>query len=740
MYLSTHGQFLKLSLHKCHLNRHNMYNQAGIIAINVLGFPLKKTMPFESQGDAVARPSFSVDAGKVKVPPLEDLAFDMNFDPITAATIRKVNQHKEDAVNREEYELAKRLKNLETHLKAQGAQLAKLESEKRLAVQQEDYDRAQVIKHEIGRIRASIDDELTKIVPTTAPVVAHEEVDSRQPRVPAPVQHSIKSNQPVTEDPIYYNGPPSPTEPILSVPMDDERPIPTLANSSPRPGMEEEEETKYAEDAEVTGDPVHMDVVIEALDGISGLEELPEADEIPIAMKTEAAELAQVFHDYLVRCLYSAHVRLRTAALAKLEHDLEGERFDLDDIQQFSKLCSVIRDTSTDKVANVYISSVRLLETVVDRVSKSTVLERHSVLENIEGIIPAIVEKLGDNGARVRESSCNLLIQLAQSDFVGPSVIAGFLIKHSRPGKTMLWRPLLARLRLTKELIETYGLSKLNIPMERVMALITSNNGHQHPNGKVRDASKDLTIELYKLDQAFVLPFLKDFRKKQTEEYYAAFSQADKDLGRQPMYDHQSTAPDPITKKEKRLSPRSEKKSKPSSARREESPRGDREVNININVNTSPTNAGNVAANETEENVQGEDDYGPPFTCHFCDRYDESFTDEKLDLHYWRECPMLTSCSRCQQIIEVATLNDHLLNECSQKSNHQQCGRCGEAIASKFYKMHVKRNSCLVKEPLSKASRCPLCHKNIGPGEEGWKKHLLTGKGCPKNERTRHLR
>ena len=717
-----------------------MYNQAGIIAINVLGFPLSKAAPYEPQPATAARPTFGVDVEKVKVPPLEDLAFDMNFDPITAATIRQVNQHKEAAVNREEYELAKRLKNLETHLKAQGAQLAKLESEKRLAVQQEDYDRAQVIKHEIGRIRASIDEQLAKIVPAAAPEAAHEEPDSRQPHIPAPIQHPISSAQnPPPEDSPFYRPPPSPTEPNLSLPIEDERPIPTLVNSNPAPGMEEEEEAKFGDDPGLAGDPVHLDVVAEALEGISGIEELPEADEIPIAMKTEAADLALVFHDYLVRCLYSAHVRLRTAALAKLEHDLDVDKFDLDDIQQFSKLCSVLKMTTTDKVANVYISSVRLLETMVDRINNSSALAKQDVLENVEGIIPAIVEKLGDNGARVRESSYNLLIKLAQSDCIGPATIAGFLMKQGRPGKTMLWRPLLARLKLTKELIEVFGLAKLNVTMDRLMALITSNNGHQHPNGKVRDASKDLTIELYKSDAGFVLPFLKDFRKKQTEEYYAAFSQVDKELGRPSTYIDQFTSAEPAPRKEKRPSPRSEKKAKPSSARREGSPRGDGEVNININVNTSPQSA--VSQRDAvEDDGQAVDDYGPPFTCHFCGRHDESFTDEKLDLHYWRECPMLTSCSRCQQIIEVATLNDHLLHECAQKANHQQCGRCGEAIASKFYKMHVKRNSCLKKEPLSVASRCPLCHKNIGPGEEGWKSHLLTGKGCPKNERTKHLR
>lgn len=37
-------------------------------------------------------------------------------------------------------------------------------------------------------------------------------------------------------------------------------------------------------------------------------------------------------------------------------------------------------------------------------------------------------------------------------------------------------------------------------------------------------------------------------------------------------------------------------------------------------------------------------------TCQFCGKYDTSFTDEKLDMHYWQECAMLMSCNECGQV------------------------------------------------------------------------------------------
>lgn len=28
-------------------------------------------------------------------------------------------------------------------------------------------------------------------------------------------------------------------------------------------------------------------------------------------------------------------------------------------------------------------------------------------------------------------------------------------------------------------------------------------------------------------------------------------------------------------------------------------------------------------------------------TCNFCGKYDPGFNEESLDIHYWKECPML---------------------------------------------------------------------------------------------------
>lgn len=127
---------------------------------------------------------------------------------------------------------------------------------------------------------------------------------------------------------------------------------------------------------------------------------------------------------------------------------------------------------------------------------------------------------------------------------------------------------------------------------------------------------------------------------------------------------------------------------------------------------------------------------GPVPVCEFCGRNDRNLTDpRKMDIHLWKECPMLATCSICNQIVEISQLNKHLLEECDNRKVMRRCPRCKEAVHMDEYKQHTEEMSCLQTQPLTKANRCPLCHQDIPPGEGGWKRHLLVD-ACPNNERT----
>ena len=53
------------------------------------------------------------------------------------------------------------------------------------------------------------------------------------------------------------------------------------------------------------------------------------------------------------------------------------------------------------------------------------------------------------------------------------------------------------------------------------------------------------------------------------------------------------------------------------------------------------------------------------------------------------------SCSRCQQVVEIATLQEHLLDECERRADFAACPTCGDALeAGAKFEAHVAAQSC----------------------------------------------
>eukprot|EP00435_Cladocopium_sp_Y103_P055636 s742_g18.t1 len=91
---------------------------------------------------------------------------------------------------------------------------------------------------------------------------------------------------------------------------------------------------------------------------------------------------------------------------------------------------------------------------------------------------------------------------------------------------------------------------------------------------------------------------------------------------------------------------------------------------------------------------------------------------EAMDVHYWRECPMLTQCHYCKQVIEIATLGPHLRDECE-----------GPGAAQAGQELWLA-NKLADLGP----TQCPLCMAEIGSSEEDWRRHILQ-EGCAANPR-----
>ena len=163
------------------------------------------------------------------------------------------------------------------------------------------------------------------------------------------------------------------------------------------------------------------------------------------------------------------------------------------------------------------------------------------------------------------------------------------------------------------------------------------------------------------------------------------------------------------------------------------------DYNINNNINNTEdemvNNSQMLSKEQQNEYSMGNND-DTEHTCQYCGFFNPTFTAEQIDMHQFKECPMLLPCFKCNQIVEISGLNYHFLNECAQKKQFKQCPRCKEAVLLKDYEAHVADKSCNQFKSPNICNRCPLCHNDITPsGKVGWEIHLLE-QMCPNNPRT----
>ncbi|VWU50299.1 conserved protein, unknown function [Hepatocystis sp. ex Piliocolobus tephrosceles] len=129
----------------------------------------------------------------------------------------------------------------------------------------------------------------------------------------------------------------------------------------------------------------------------------------------------------------------------------------------------------------------------------------------------------------------------------------------------------------------------------------------------------------------------------------------------------------------------------------------------------------------TDEN---EDDDVPPFTCKYCLKTDQAFTEVGLEKHWIKNCPMLCACPNCFLIVELVVIYDHFLSECLYSNLYTPCEYCNQIIQKKSTDFHLMEE-CVAKK--NEYLSCYYCSTCIPSFEiDVWRDHLLS---CNKNPR-----
>ena len=118
-------------------------------------------------------------------------------------------------------------------------------------------------------------------------------------------------------------------------------------------------------------------------------------------------------------------------------------------------------------------------------------------------------------------------------------------------------------------------------------------------------------------------------------------------------------------------------------------------------------------------------------TNEFCDYCQRKMNKGEVIANHWvTDCPMFIRCEKCNMNVEVKSFTYHKLKECKYKKDFKECRTCHEAFSKEEFEIHL-RNKCGLKHGYTK---CPLCHEDIQDNNKGFFQHLVKD-GCPANKK-----
>eukprot|EP00828_Plagiopyla_frontata_P002915 TRINITY_DN10677_c0_g1_i2.p1 TRINITY_DN10677_c0_g1~~TRINITY_DN10677_c0_g1_i2.p1 ORF type:complete len:384 (-),score=74.94 TRINITY_DN10677_c0_g1_i2:587-1738(-) len=237
-----------------------------------------------------------------------------------------------------------------------------------------------------------------------------------------------------------------------------------------------------------------------------GREAEDQLEELTEDVHAACVPLLGVLGDVCCKKLFSKNWNMRDDGLKWIHEQIKSRRGGLQGSEpdQLVAILGAINFTIGDKISSVYMSSVSLLISTLDRFSRIKLAMKGEVAGFLEVILSNLVERLGESNVRVRESAEEAYIQLAKSSFVECPLAVKYLIATAVKGgkdegkkqqaKIGSVKHLAGRCKVLTILINDCGVSGGGVPLNSTLDF--SCNQLEHPNKEVRNAAVSVIVSL----------------------------------------------------------------------------------------------------------------------------------------------------------------------------------------------------------------------------------------------------
>jgi centrosomal protein CEP104 len=533
---------IKISLHRCHSNVHNTFLQVGLIAVNVLGDYLTKTQ------DQVNMNNNYFNEGATK---LEE---EMNYDPATLKRLKALYKAKEKAIELEDFDEAKKIKDAIVRLKGVSQQLIQYEERKRIAIKNDDFDAAKMLKYEIERLRNAvvglqlaeggphqINTNTNNIKPVyKKPIQDDYDEFNENDHIPLG-QEKIKL-MPMAVNKNFNNGNEIPLTSDLVLEEDDRINMTKKVNSNQGYKLRDKNEIKQKIDVDnqvIKGnDKDFSEMVNEKLQDkknskVANKDPIEIEEEISAADYKKAEPLIPVLSLDIVKMLFSKQWRNKE----------EGMKILIEEISKHPN-SQLLSPHGADKVliaivgasANVLTCSITqplmatmdMLKILFNKFRGSSIdgYYRGDFDNYVDQCMLNLIEKVGDANLKLKEKAENTIMEFANSPLVGHKTVFEDLIM-GQVKKTLVKsaKHMSGRINLISRMIDNFGLNEKDVPIDSLISY--SVNAYKDPNKEIREAAFNLIMKIYGYVGDEVRKYFKDLRPAQVKQLEEGFESLD---------------------------------------------------------------------------------------------------------------------------------------------------------------------------------------------------------------------
>ena len=782
VYVNTKSLFLKIELGRNYINEYNVFNQVGLMNLDFLGIYLPPL------GNNIEKNKFILKHA-VKKDNINTIS-DQALEDICGAELKDLKEKMNYNIKIENYKECKQIKMKLEKVRMYGKQIYDLENQKKMAVNNEDFDQAMDLKNLVDKMKVNLKTIINSNINNNFADIENQVIGNNKYSQIGFNKNVVNTN-PNNNDSLFNNN--NTTSNILNTTNEFRNinesiysnSIDNINNQLNQSGTKYLLNTNYSnnhhqraksnEENFISYDDKILPAVLKKLtnepkneEDELGTADKGELEPISASLLTEFKLIADVIGELEMRKIFSKQILWKEEGLNnfldKINDILDYRVINNENSENKSKtditnqIITLIMKLSMilieEKHPSVIIKTLEILKELFEYI------KRHGTKLNIDlnitdSVLTKIKRKLGDANRKVRIKAVHLYCYMLTLDFCDYNNLISELLEEELKHYDSKYIPKSPNLIMGKleifnsvfdqfeEAVNSKRTSLESFPSNLVMQylIMNVNNNKSEVRKLCRlNISKFIRIfgvnkikkKLEKIEERELVKLINEIPS--LEPYFPKIKANSNNYTLSQLNGSNNSN----NSKKRSLSKNKEKNKRKIGERRKGKNNTIKKNTENNTLNNTKNNSFENEKNKINEepnrnnekhNTRNKIKNKSNDFCDYCQR--KMKNDEVIANHWVTDCPMFVRCEKCNMNVEVKYFTSHKLNECKFKNDFKECRTCHEALSKEEYDNHL-RFKCGIKHGYIK---CPLCHGDVQDSNNmGFYQHLVK-EGCPANKK-----